>query len=243
MAAEPSDGRRRNYLLSTLEGDERRRIEPLLERVHLGHKTVLAARGEPIEALYFPVNCVTSTLMELPEGDTVEVGMMGAEGVTGLSLIYGEPRSGTTVIVQVPGAAERIAARDFVREVVEPGGSFYRLLLRYSNLFMSLVAQNAACNASHNVEQRCARWLALSEDRVRQDRFPITHEYLALMLGVRRASVTGAMNALRLTGALEYDRGQIHVLNRETLVRASCGCYAVMAAMTDALIEALPERA
>jgi CRP-like cAMP-binding protein len=238
MALEPSDGRRRNFLLATLDGDERRRIEPLFQRVHLDHKEALAVRGEPIRALYFPVDCVTSTLMELPEGDTVEVGMMGAEGFTGLSLLSGEARSGTTVIAQIPGTAERISAPDFVREVVERGGPFYQLLLRYANVFMSLVAQNAACNASHSIEQRCGRWIALSEDRVGRDHFPITHEYLALMLGVRRASVTGAMNALRLAGAIEYERGHIHVLDGATLRRAACGCYAVMRAMAESLFAA-----
>jgi len=238
VALERTAERRGNYLLATLDHDERRRLEPLVERVHLEHKDPLATRGERIAHVYFPVDTVTSTLMELPEGDTVEVGLMGAEGMTGLSLLYGESLSNTTVIAQIPGSADRIAADDFVREVVERPGALYKLLLRYANVFMAMIAQAAACNASHSIEQRSARWIALSHDRVGRDSFPVTHEYLALMLGVRRASVTGAMNVLRLAGAIEYGRGHIVVRDREQLVNAACGCYPAMAAMTDSLFEA-----
>ena len=115
-----------------------------------------------------------------------------------------------------------------MRYVVEPGGEFYRLLLRYANLFSGMVSQTAACNASHSVDQRLARWLLLVHDRVHRDAFPLTHEFMALMLGVRRASVTQAASALRVAGAIEYRIGHVHVVDRDVLEQTACGCYAVM---------------
>ena len=173
---------------------------------------------------------MTSTLLELPDGESIEVGLMGAEGLTGLNLLYGVARSNTTVIAQIPGSAVRMPAPVFVREVVRLGGPAYQLMLRYAHAFNEMVAEVAACNASHSVEQRCARWILLAHDRVGRDSFPLTHEYLALMLGVRRASVSSAASLLRMVGAIDYSRGHVNVTDRERLISAACGCYGAMVA-------------
>ncbi|MBV9439182.1 MAG: Crp/Fnr family transcriptional regulator [Candidatus Eremiobacteraeota bacterium] len=221
-------GGRENLLIGRLTASERERLDPLLRPVGLEPRQVLARHREPIAHVYFPVDAVTSTLMELPDGESIEVGLMGAEGVTGLSLLYREALSNTTVVTQIPGRALCIEADAFVREVVDYGGEFYFLLLRYANVFMEMIAQVAACNASHSVEQRCARWILLAHDRVGRDRFPLTHEFLAIMLGVRRASVTGAASGMRAAGAIEYERGEVHVLDRDKLEVFSCSCYVAL---------------
>jgi CRP-like cAMP-binding protein len=226
----PSDlaDARRSRLLSSLPEEEQRRLAPFLHLVPVRSREALAKRGERIENVYFPIDAVTSTLIELPEGECIEVGLMGAEGVTGLSLLYGEQISNSTVIGQIPGDAVRIAAADFERQVVAHGGAALALLLRYANAFMGVVGQVAACNASHDVQQRFARWLLLVHDRVGRNEFPVTHEFASLMLGVRRASVTHAANDLRLSGAIEYEAGRVCVKDRAQLLKAACGCYAAM---------------
>ncbi|HEX3464114.1 MAG TPA: Crp/Fnr family transcriptional regulator [Candidatus Elarobacter sp.] len=217
--------------------DERARLTPYMEQVHVEPRQTLSAAGEPIEHVYFPVDAVTSTLMLLPEGESVEVGLMGAEGVVGLALLYGDQIASTTVIVQIGGAAVRIRSEDLVREVVERGTPFHRLLLRYANLFLAMVAQVAGCNASHSVEQRLARWLLLVHDRVGRDTFALTHEFAALMLGVRRASVTQVANTLRTAGAIEYRSGQVTIVERAALEHASCGCYEVIRDLSESIFD------
>lgn len=221
-----------NQLLDRLSGSERERITPFLEPVDLHPKMTLCTAGEPISHAVFPHNAVTSTLMELPEGDAVEVGLMGSEAFVGLDLVYGTRVSLTSVVVQVSGTGTRIRADDFVREMVQPGGEFYHALLRYSRAFLGMVAQSGACNATHLLEQRLARWLLMVHDRADRDRFDLTHEFIALMLGVRRAGVSGAANSLRVAGAIEYTRGEIVVKDREILEKCSCGCYEIIRSLS-----------
>jgi CRP-like cAMP-binding protein len=175
--------------------------------------------------------------MELPEGDIVEVGLMGSEGIVGLDLLYRQTQAVTTVIAQIPGTAARMSAHDFLREVVDRGGPFYALLLRYARAFLGMVSQCAACNASHSVEQRFARWLLMVHDRVSRDDFPLTHEFAALMLGVRRASVTQAASMLRQAGAIDYKVGEVTVCDRKVLEAVTCGCYVLMREMAESVFE------
>ncbi|HTD36707.1 MAG TPA: Crp/Fnr family transcriptional regulator [Candidatus Limnocylindrales bacterium] len=224
---------RQSRLIEALSTRERARVTEFLEPVELESRDVLESEGDPIRCAVFPANAVTSTLMELPEGDTVEVGLMGAEGVVGLPLLYGQRIANATVIVQIPGHGLRIPADVFAREVVEHGGEFYRLLLRHANMFSAMVAQGAACNASHGVDQRLARWILQVHDRVGTPQFPLTHEFIALMLGVRRASVSEAASRLRQAGAIDYRIGAVRVTGRAELEAAACGCYAVMRRFSD----------
>jgi CRP-like cAMP-binding protein len=229
-------------LIDALSPAERARVGPFLEPVELGVRDVLDREGERTRYATFPANAVTSTLMQLPEGDTVEVGLMGAEGMVGLALLYGQNIASTTVIVQIPGHGMRIPAETLAREVVEHGGEFYRLLLRYANMFGAMVAQGAACNASHGIDQRLARWILQVHDRVAQPEFPLTHEFIGLMLGVRRASVSEAASRLRQAGAIDYRTGSVRVTDRSRLEPAACGCYTVMRTFSDNIFmdDALP---
>jgi CRP-like cAMP-binding protein len=149
-------------------------------------------------------------------------------------LLYGIRSSVTTVVVQVSGDGSRIKAADFEREIVGQS-EFYRLLLRFSRSFMGMVAQCGACNATHMLEQRLARWLLMVHDRVYRDKFDLTHEFIALMLGVRRAGVSGAASQLRAAGAIDYTRGSISVVNRAALERCACGCYAIIRELGDSV--------
>lgn len=177
---------RENQILARLPADERERLRPYLEPVALGHNQVLLRKGEPIEAVWFLDDVITSTIVDTREGTTIEVGMMGAEGFVGISLALGTEISNTTVIVQIPGSAHRMRAEDFRREVVASDGMLHTLLLRYSNAFMGVVAVGSACNSLHPVEERVCRWLLTTQDRVEADHFQLTQEYHAfLWLSVR----------------------------------------------------------
>jgi CRP-like cAMP-binding protein len=222
-----------DFLLAQLSAAERERLQPLFEPVDLPAKMVLCRIGKPIEYAVFPATAITSTYVEMPEGGSMEVGLMGSEGVVGLDLLYEARESARKVVVQVAGVGSRMRAEDFTREIVGRT-ELYKILLRYSYLFMGMIAQSGACNATHVIEQRLARWLLLVHDRVHHDRFDLTHEYLALMLGVRRAGVSGAANNLRLCGAIDYTRGKVRILDREALEGCACGCYPIIRRLFEA---------
>lgn len=213
-------------------------MEPFLEEVELPAKLPLCTVGDSITHAVFPHDAVTSMLVDLAEGQCIELGLIGAEGVVGLDLLYGARESVTTVIVQMPGHGIRIRADAFQREILAKNGDFYGLLLRYGRAFFGMVAQSGACNATHPMEQRLARWLLMMYDRVQRERFPLTHEFIALMLGVRRASVSEAANGLRVVGAIDYDRGEMRVLRRDLLEQRACGCYAVIRRLSDSVFAA-----
>jgi CRP-like cAMP-binding protein len=217
-----------NKLLAALPARERERLTPFLEPVSLNFNQVLVEFDRPIEYAYFLDTAVTSTVVRTPDGDTIEVGLMGAEGFVGLSLVYGVERSGGTVVVQLAGGALRMRAADFRREVWERGGPALETLLRYANYFHVMVQQHAACNAAHNIEERMCRWILLTHDRVGGDEFPLTQEYLALMLGVRRPTVTDIAQKLRHEGLINYTRGSLAVTDRRGLEECACDCYALI---------------
>jgi CRP-like cAMP-binding protein len=221
----PAGSPRPNNLIAELSSAERIRLEPYFEPVDLEYRQVLAKTDTMIKHVHFLQDAITSTVAELSGGEVVEVGLMGAEGVAGHGLLFGPMPSTTTVIVQVPGRATRMWAADFQREVVEADSEFFRSLLRYANAFMGMVAQIAACNASHTVEQRFARWLLLVHDRLGRDAFPLTHEFAALLLGVRRAGVTEVASRLRTAGAIDYRAGEMQIRDRTLLSSVSCDCY------------------
>ena len=217
-----------NQLLASLPLEERQRLTPYLETVFLKFRQVLIEFDSPIEYVYFLDDAVTSTVVLTPEGETIEVGISGAEGFVGLSLLAGIERSNATVLTQIPGRALRMRADDFVKHVTRFGGTTRELLLRYSNFFQVMVQQHAACNVAHAVEQRMCRWILLTHDRVRSNVFPLTHEYLAVMLGVRRATVTTIARRLKEQGVIAYTRGRLAVTDRGGLENSSCECYGLI---------------
>lgn len=221
-----------NKLLAGLPESERQRLEPYFESVSLEFRDVLVEFDYPIEYVYFLETAVTSTVVHTPHGETLEVGIMGAEGFVGLSLLYGIESSNGTVVVQIPGEALRMKKADFMRHVKMHGGPCLDLLLRYANFFQVMVQQHAACNAAHRVDERMCRWILLTHDRASTDLFPLTHEYLSLMLGARRATVSSIAHQLKEQGIIAYTRGKLRVTDRRRLEQCSCDCYALIKEQT-----------
>jgi len=214
-----------NTILARLPAVERERLAPFLEPADLYFGQVLVEFDNRIEYVYFLDSAVTSTVVRTPQGQTLEVGIMGAEGFVGLSLLYGVSRSNATVVVQISGRALRMKTADFNQQVRAQGGLCLDLLLRYANFFQVMVQQHAACNASHRVEERMCRWILLTHDRATTDTFGLTHEYLSLMLGARRATVSDIAHRLKEAGIINYTRGKLRVTDRQRLEECSCECY------------------
>jgi CRP-like cAMP-binding protein len=167
---------------------------------------------------------------------------MGWDGMVGLSLLFFEKVSNTTVFVQVPGSATRVRADAFVRHVRDEGGPLFRQLQRYGNAFMAMVAQTAACNSLHSMDERICRWILITHDRVQRDEFSLTHEFLAAMLGVRRATVSVEADRLQQAGLINYQRGQMRITNREGLEDSVCECYGIINQMFDRVFGGWPEK-
>ena len=220
-----NENRGDNTLLAGLSMAERERLTPYIEPVDLYFGQVLVEFDYPIEHVYFLETAVTCTVVRTPHGETLEVGIMGAEGFVGLSLLYGVSRSNGTVVVQIPGRAVRMKAADFNQQIRLAGGQSLELLLRYANFFQIMVQHHAACNASHSIEERMCRWILLTHDRASTDTFALTHEYLSLMLGSRRATVTAIAHKLKEAGIISYTRGKLRVADRPALEACSCDCY------------------
>lgn len=214
-----------NLLLSSLTNREYNRLHPHLERVPLAFKAILHEPNQPISHLYFPTHGLLSLLLP-NDGPSkgLEVGIVGREGMVGLPIFLGFPAAFTRSLVQVPGEALRMRADRF-RSLVARDSKLHEMLLRYLHVLLSQVTLGTACNTLHSVEKRLCRWLLTVHDRAACDRFPLTHEFLASMLGVRRASVTEAARRLRQAGFIHYGGGQLTVLDRLGLEKTVCGCY------------------
>src|SRR5580765_359520 len=186
----------RNHLLAVIPASEFRELQAHLTTVDLRAKDRLAEPNRAIEAVYFPLDAVLSMAAIDRDEETVEVGSVGCEGMTGLAVLLGAEQSTSRVVVQVGGQAERMEAAVLQREAAR-NDHFRRLLHLYVQAFMTQIAQSTACNRLHGAEQRLARWLLICRDRVGRDDLPITQETMAVMLGVRRATVTEAAGALQ----------------------------------------------
>lgn len=213
-----------NRPLSALPGEDLAAIAPGLERVALRHKQVLHDHGQPIEYVYFIERGVASVLTVMRNGAMSEVGMIGNEGMVGLPVLLGAQSSAQRVIVQVPGAALRLAAAP-CRTAFARYPSFHAIVLRVIGHFLDLSAQTAACNLRHPAMQRCARWLLMASDRIHGDTMPMTHEFLSSMLGIRRSGVTAIAGLLQRAGLIERGRGEIRILDRAGLESSACECY------------------
>lgn len=229
--ADISPRRSISSLLANLPSDEMERLAPYLEIVEMHNGQTLLEFREPIDFVWMPHDAVTSTVVDTPEGTTIEVGLMGYEGLVGLSLIHGRTRSNSTVIVQIPGHGTRMSAVNFQKHVIEPQGTLYHRLLRYADDFMAMVAQTAACNSLHGIDERLSRWILMTHDRVQQNEMPLTQEFLAYMLGVRRATVSMSASGLQQMGMIRYSRGHLYVVDRVALENITCPCYRVVRAI------------
>ena len=224
-----------NRLLAALPPDEYAGLLPQLSPVRLRLRDVLVEPEQPLEHVYFVREGVGSMLAVEQEGGQVEVGTIGREGFVGLPLLHDADTSAYRVIVQVEGDAWRMGAGAF-RRALDERPELRRRCLRYAQHFADQMAQSVACNRLHTLEERCARWLLMTHDRVHGDVFELTHEFLATMLGVRRAGVTVAMGTLQHAGLVTYTRGRVTILDRAALEASACGCYAITRASYDRLL-------
>jgi CRP-like cAMP-binding protein len=215
-----------NGLLIGLPADVRDRIAPLFERVSISARKIIVQPNEPITHLWFPVTAVFSIITMMPDGRAVEVGTAGPEGMVGISVLLGVDSMPRQVFAQIAGEVLRIDRSAFL-SALERHPDFRIRLLRYAQAYIDDVAQSVACNRLHTLEQRCARWILKTHDRVRGDYLPLTQQFLAFMLGVRRAGVSVAAESLQRAGLIRYQRGKVTVLDRDGLEEISCPCYRI----------------
>jgi CRP-like cAMP-binding protein len=226
---------RRNDLLAALPADEYDALRPQLEDFTLTTKQELQAANAPVEHVYFVHWGVVSIVTELEERAAVEVATIGPEGVVGLPAFLGADRMPSRAFVQVPGEASRMDA-DAFRRALERNPNLNRLLLRYTLALVNQLAQASACNRIHPVEQRLARWLLMTNDRVRQQTFPLTQEFMGQMLGVQRPTVSITASMLQRAGLISYVRGIVTIVDRAGLEAASCACYRVIQSEFERLV-------
>ena len=228
-----------NRLLSLLSVRDYERLRPHLRKVKLKYKDSLYESGKTIGAVYFLEEGVASNVIVMENGHSVEIGAIGNEGVVGLPIILGDTQGTTSAYMQVPGEGLRMSAKLFWQQM-ESSKSLRLKILHYAHAYSNLLAQTGACGHLHTLDQRCCRWLLMTHDRVHNDQFLLTQEFLAMMLGVRRAGVTVAADALRKAGLIEYSRGHVTILDYEGLRRRSCECYDISKLEFDRLLGEKP---
>jgi CRP-like cAMP-binding protein len=209
----------KNRLLAALPKEEYERLLPHFKLVSLEYKQILYVPNEPIEYIYFPENGVISLLTFMENGESIEVGTVGNEGMVGLPIFLGVTTMLGEAFSQIPGSAMRMETSVFKRSVT-PGSVIYSLLLRYTQALFNQIAQSAACNRLHSVEERFCRWMLMTQDRVGSNEFPMTHEFLGQMLGVRRASVSVTAAVLQKAGIIQYNRGKMRIINRPQMEKS-----------------------
>ena len=223
-----------NRLLVALPSDDYDRLLPHLEKVSLPLRDILYEAHGPIAHVYFPLTGVVSLV--IADGDsTLEVGIIGNEGMVGTPVFLGADRSPTRAIAQIPGEAMKMEVKIFQKEM-KRDGPLFGLVQRYTQAMINQISQSIVCNHRHSVEKRMCRWLLMSHNRVGTDEFPLTHEFLAQMLGVCRPTVTAVAGTLQKAGLINYHRGRITVLDRKGLEAACCECYQVVASESDRLL-------
>ena len=236
IGARKSSATAENRLLGLLPAQDYARLKPRLKRITLEYRKSLYRANKPIDYVYFIETGVGSLVNTMANGDAAEVGTIGNEGVVGLPLLLGDDRAPTSVYVQVPGWGLRIKAASFKKELARSPG-LRAVMHRYAHAFFNQVAQSAACNQFHSLEQRCCRWLLMTQDRMQSDEFLLTQEFLAMMLGVQRTGVSLAAGILQRAGLITYRRGKVTVLDEAGLKHRACECYAISKKEFDRLLD------
>jgi CRP-like cAMP-binding protein len=214
----------RNNLLAGLPAIQRRKLLEHGQLLDLKSGASLSKPGTDIAHVYFPVDCIVTRVAAARNGSEVEVGLVGNEGMLGITLMLGVVTAPTLWLVQSAGRAWTFEAETFLRELVR-GPDLQGKLHRYLYVLLVQLSQNAICKRFHVVEARLARWLLMTRDRAHADHFHITHENLAHIMGVRRAGITRAASTLQRRRIIQYNRGDLHILDGAALEAASCGCY------------------
>jgi CRP-like cAMP-binding protein len=229
-------GRPRNRLLAALPDEDFRRLLPYLKTVPIRSRQVLHKNGEPLRAVYFPNGGVASITTMLLDGTMVEAATVGDEGMVGIEAFLGaDAVAPGETLMQVPDTdAEMMSVEDFRREV-GGHGALHDLLGRYTQVVIAQMMQSTACNVMHQVQQRCARWLLMTHDRMHEQDFTLSHEFLAVMLGVQRPTVSVVAGTLQEAGLIRYKHGRVTVRDRQGLEAASCECYAIIRSHFDRL--------
>lgn len=214
----------KNHLLAALTAEEYGRLLPHLELVRLAHGKVLYELGDKVRYAYFIESGIVSLLSTTRDGRSVEVGMIGNEGLVGTPIIFGVSQAPHRITVQLQGNAVRIRA-EALRLEFKRGGHLHDLLLYYAYTLLTQIAQSAACNRFHTVKERLCRWLLVSCDLVHTDTLHVTQEFISNMMGVQRPSVTAILSRFQKEGIIRHSRGKIIILDRQSLETASCECY------------------
>ena len=216
-----------NRVLASIPARDYQRLKARLELVTLSFGQVVYEPGKAIQHVYFPVDCLISLLTAVDKRRTLEVGMVGNEGMAGMPFNLGMGVSGVRAIVQGSGTALRISSAPF-RAEFDRNRPLQEALYRYTYALMAQISQTAACNRFHDAQARLARWLLMTRDRIGADEFRLTHEFLAHMLGVRREGVTEAATALKRRKQIDYRRGTIRILDVAGLSASACSCYKIV---------------
>ena len=225
MATSKNDDRVQNRLLAVLPQKELKRLRSNAERVKLNVRDVLYEPEKAIKDVYFIEDGVVSLVSRMEDGDTVEVGTVGNEGMIGLPVFLGATTSPLQAFAQVSGEAWKVSSNDFRQALNHGSSALAQALHRYTQALFVQLSMSVACNRLHSVQQRCARWLLITSDRVDRSTFDLTQEFLAQMLGVRRASANEALQNFKRKGLLDYKQGKMSLKNRKGLEAAACECY------------------
>ena len=218
-----------NRLLASLPSEELTALHPHMEQVSLSHGQAIILPHEPIGFVYFPLNSLLSLVTVMEDGSTVEAGSIGREGMAGLPILLDAGTTPSQTLTQIPGQAVRVKAQ-IIKEAFDAGGALRHILHRYIHTTIVVGSQTAACNRLHQIEVRLCRWLLMSSDGVGSEKLTLTQDFLATMLGVRRAGVSEAASQLQGKGLIRYQRGRIQILDRKRLETVACECYGVVRA-------------
>ena len=225
-----------NRLLSSLPQDVQSRLVPKLRKMSLPQASVLHEAAANLAHVYFPIDNIVSLLHVLENGTTAEVSVIGNEGMIGVSAFMGGNNTNFQAIALTTGTVYEISTRQFLNEFNHPDAILRMLMLRYSQVLITQMAQTVVCNRHHSIDQQLCRWLLMASDRLPYDDIVMTHELIANMLGVRREGITAAAHKLKSVGAIDYHRGHISIVDRRKLEEMSCECYLVVKRETDRLL-------
>jgi CRP-like cAMP-binding protein len=224
-----------NRLLSLLPAAERQRVLERCERMRLEHRTVLYEPGAQIEQVYFPLHGMVSLVITSEEGQTVEIGTVGNEGMLGTQVVLGARTSHVEAVIQVAGEFLRMGRNDLQREL-KRDGKLRSLAERFAQALTNQIAQSVLCNRAHSVDERLCRWFLMTHDRAGRNEMVLTQQFVAQMLGVRRPSVTVAAGVLQKAGLISYSRGKLEILDRRGLEAGACECYEIVRQETERLL-------
>ncbi|MDQ3819871.1 MAG: Crp/Fnr family transcriptional regulator [Acidobacteriota bacterium] len=229
-----------NRILAVLDSTDYQHFLSQLARVSLSQGEVVYEPGDPIDYVYFPETAVFSMLCTMEDGATVEVGPVGYEGLVGLNIFFGANTTPTQLVVHVAGTALRIDAELFRQELRSERSILPHLLFRYTQMLLGMTGQSSACNKLHSLEQQLAKWLLIMHDYV-GDELLLTHDLIALTLGVRRPGISEASIKFKDAGLINYSRGHIQILDRQGLEAKACECYKIIRGEYERLYADLPK--